>query len=128
MGLCSAGHEEAGGGGGSGLLLWRRRRCKADRTKAALSVTGATPGGRWPSLLMAEKGVDGSTGRDANSWGAAEREAGDKARGEERFGFVGEGRGKSGRPIGLSGWPVSREEEESTGGCCLASRGRKKII
>ena len=37
-------------------------------------VTGATPGSRWPSLLRAEKGVDGSTGREANSWGAAERE------------------------------------------------------
>ncbi|KAJ6907837.1 hypothetical protein NC651_018321 [Populus alba x Populus x berolinensis] len=59
----------------------------------------------WPSLLMAEKGVDGSTGREANSWGAAEREAGDQAGGEERFGFVGEGRGKSGQPVGLSGWP-----------------------
>ena len=73
-------------------------------------MTGAIPGGRWLSLLMAEQGVDGSTGREANSWGAAEREAGVQAGGEERFGFVGEGRGKSGRPVGLSGWPVSREE------------------
>ena len=52
-------------------------------------MTGATPGGQRPSLLMAEKGVDGSTGREANSWGAAEREAGER-RGESRevlFGF-----------------------------------------
>ena len=32
---------------------------------------------------MAKKGVDGSTGREANSWGAAEREAGER-RGESR--------------------------------------------
>ena len=95
--------------------------------KAALSVTGAIPGGRWPSLLMAEKGVNGSTGREANSWGAAEREAGDQAGGEERFDWLVRVAGEQGRRginRGLLLGFKRREENHPKGARGLA---RKKI-